>query len=549
MLGSGPEVTAEPFLDADGAHAGQAFRVGVTVTVESGWHVNAHKPLEDYLIPTDLTVDVPEGFSTVQAVYPEPKDFTPSFSTEPMAVYGGTFGIGIAVHVAETVVPGDYVLRATFSYQACDDKACFPPSKKTLDIPVSVRPADQVLTPQNANRFQGIAFESASQPAETVPANDISSAPSAGNDWQSLAEHFDIAASTSGYMSSEKFIEFLANRGADAGMFAGRSVWAVAILILFGGLLLNLTPCVLPLIPINLGIIGAGARAGSKVRGFALGGLYGLAIALVYGALGLVVILGVSTTFGSLNATPWFNGVIAAVFVVLGLAMFDLILIDFTRFQAKLGLKTATGGSYVLAFAMGAISALLAGACVAPVVIATILYAQNQYANGVSVALLLPFLLGAGMGLPWPFAGAGLAFLPKPGMWMVRVKHAFGVFILLFAAYYGYEAVKIAMERHTAPASTASATEGLWTPSLAQGLERAQQEGKPVVIDFWATWCKNCVTMDNTTFKDPAVHAALDAFVPVKFQAEDPADPATAAAMKHFNVLGLPTYDILEPKP
>ena len=84
----------------------------------------------------------------------------------------------------------------------------------------------------------------------------------------------------------------------------------------------------------------------------------------------------------------------------------------------------------------------------APVIISTLVYAQAEYAKGNLLALALPFLLGAGMGLPWPFAGAGLAFLPKPGMWMVRVKQAFGVLILGFAVYYGLLAFNLYKDRY-----------------------------------------------------------------------------------------------------
>ena len=88
--------------------------------------------------------------------------------------------------------------------------------------------------------------------------------------------------------------------------------------MLLGGLALNLTPCVLPMIPINLAIIGAGAQAGSRQRGFLLGvGLRRARWRVVYGVLGLVVIL-TAGTFGTINASPWFNLGIAVLFVVLG---------------------------------------------------------------------------------------------------------------------------------------------------------------------------------------------------------------------------------------
>ena len=132
---------------------------------------------------------------------------------------------------------------------------------------------------------------------------------------------------------------------------------------------------------------------------------------------------------------------------------------------------------------------------------------------GTKIALILPFLLGLGMALPWPIAGAGIAALPKPGPWMVRVKQAFGVFILITAAYYGYLSYELLSNRWVDAAevegSVAAKLKEGWHSSLEQGLAAAEREGKPVLIDFWATWCKNCLTMDKTTLADPEVGAAL----------------------------------------
>ena len=157
------------------------------------------------------------------------------------------------------------------------------------------------------------------------------------------------------------------------------------------------------------------------------------------------------------------------------------------------------------------------------------------------------------MAIPWPIAGAGLAALPKPGMWMVRVKQAFGVFILATAAYYGYESYSLFANRWVDPAAVASsANEQLasgWHASLAEGLATAKRERKPVLIDMWATWCKNCLVMDRTTLQDPTVTAALAGFVKIKFQAEDPDDERVSRVMQRLNAPGLPTYVILKPAP
>jgi thiol:disulfide interchange protein len=200
---------------------------------------------------------------------------------------------------------------------------------------------------------------------------------------------------------------------------------------------------------------------------------------------------------------------------------------------------------------MGAVAALLAGACVAPVVIQVVLFSSNMYATGATAALALPFLLGLGMAIPWPIAGAGIAALPRPGAWMVRVKQVFGVVILVTAGYYAYTAYGIFANRWVDPADVASSVEDKlkegWHASLNAGLAAAKREQKPVLIDFWATWCKNCLVMDSTTLKDPEVTAALANYVKIKFQAEDPDASPAKEVLDYVDGIGLPTYAILKP--
>ena len=367
-------------------------------------------------------------------------------------------------------------------------------------------------------------------------------------------DNFTVLATTGGYVGSEDFLQFIrdAEQGVvSKGLFDGRGPLAILLIILLGGLALNLTPCVLPMIPINLAIIGAGAQAGTRRRGFLLGSTYGAAMAFVYGVLGLVVIL-TAGTFGTINASPWFNAGHRR-------ALRRARPRDVRRHQHRLlalsraGCRTRPSAArFALAFTMGAVAALLAGACVAPVVIQVVLFSSSLYAGGTTLALALPFCLGVGMALPWPIAGAGLAALPKPGVWMVRVKQALGVLILGTAVYYGYLAYTL-FENRWVDASEVSGSvqeklQAGWTNSLAAGLERAEREQKPVLIDFWATWCKNCLTMDKTTLEDAAVKTALDDYVKIKFQAEDPDAEPAKSVMARFKAIGLPTYVILRPK-
>src|SRR5258707_11489110 len=105
------------------------------------------------------------------------------------------------------------------------------------------------------------------------------------------------------------------------------------------------------MIPINLAIIGAGTQAGSRGRGFLLGSVYGAAMALVYGVLGLIVIL-TAGTFGAINSSPWFNVAIAATFIILALAMFDLLVIDLSSLGSRFRVNEQSRGTLLVAFTM-----------------------------------------------------------------------------------------------------------------------------------------------------------------------------------------------------
>ena len=549
-----PEAVITPFVEMGGVHAGSIVRIALTVVLPEGLHVQSDQPRDPALIPTLLTIDPPAGVRVTHLIFPHPTDFTLEGQTEPLAVFGHDFVAGAELEIADGTAPGDLVIPARLRYQACNDKACFRPVTATTGWTLHVVPGSTRTTRTNQDVFARLSAGRNAGPPAAVHAAPAPTAPPAptGDTGVARLDRFTTLATTGGYQGACDFLRFIhdAERGVgQKGWFEGRGPLAILLLILLGGLALNLTPCVLPMIPINLAIIGAGAQAGSRRRGFLLGSAYGAAMALVYGLLGLVVIL-TARTFGTINSSPWFNAGIAALFVVLGLAMFDVVNIDFSRFSS--GMRGPTRrGSFPVAFGMGAVAALLAGACVAPVVIQVVLFSSSLYAGGTRVALALPFVLGIGMALPWPIAGAGLSALPKPGAWMVRVKQVFGVLILGMAVYYGYLGYSLfANLRVDAGAVSSSVEEKLaegWTSSLAAGLDRAERERKPVLIDFWATWCTNCLTMDKTTLKDPEVKAALANYVTIKFQAEDPDVEPAKSVMARFHAIGLPTYVVLRP--
>lgn len=472
-----------------------------------------------------------EGSELTPVQMPTPSLKEDPFTGEPTRMYAESFSTR---HRIET--PRDGPLGVTLRWQGCNDLVCFMPQRRRFELALGAAAS--------------AGADGASPPATAlVEAETPSDRPA----WQALLDKFEERGRAAGYLNVAEFSGFLDTATVEATAKPQpkpRGLWVTLLLTLIGGAALNLTPCVLPMIPVNLAIIGAGMKAGSKRRGLLLGAVYGGAMALAYGALGLVVVL-TGRQFGTLNSLPWFNAAIAAIFFVLALGMFGVFNIDFTRFQPT----AASGGrsGVALAFGMGAISALLAGACVAPVVISVVVLAGDWYLAGNAWGLALPFVLGIGMGLPWPFAGAGLAFLPKPGPWMNYVKYAFAVVILGFATYYAQLAWSARRSATALPAATATAdapalNEDAEGAALAEGLRRALAENKPVVVDFWATWCKNCLAMDRTTLKDEIIQSRLAGMVFVKYQAEHPSREPAKTVLDRFRVIGLPTYVLLTPR-
>jgi len=556
---SAPDVPAEvtAIVAAPQVSAGSTVQAVLRVEVPEGYHLQSNEPRDPTLIPTSLTFDPPPGITPTEVVFPPSTDFMQEGSPDPLAVFEHEFFVGVEFAIDGAQPSGEVIIPARLRYQACDDIVCFRPRTVDTAWTFEVVPTSGASPVERPDVFDSIAFGTGEPAliATLAPIEPPAAPTGAEADAAGLArlDNFTIAGTTEGYRNVAAFGEFIANAEAgivQQGWFEGRGVLAIIAITAIGGLALNLTPCVLPMIPINLAIIGAGAQAGRRRRGLVLGSVYGAAMAFVYGALGLVVIL-TAGTFGTINASPWFNVGIAVLFVFLALAMFDIIAIDFSKLGSRIRFNEGSRGTLWLAFGMGSVAALLAGACVAPVVIQVVVFASDLYAKGTTIALALPFFLGLGMALPWPLAGAGMALMPKPGAWMVRVKQAIGLFILATALYYGYVAYGIFENRRVDPASVAASVQAKldegWYSSLEEGLAAAEADGTPVLIDLWATWCKNCLVMDDTTLADPSISAALDGYTKIKFQAEDPSAYPASELMQRVGSFGLPTYVILKP--
>jgi thiol:disulfide interchange protein DsbD len=211
-----------------------------------------------------------------------------------------------------------------------------------------------------------------------------------------------------------------------------------ALLTFFvAGLVLSLTPCVLPMIPILSGIIVGQGDNVTRMRSFSLAFTYVQGMALTYAAAGAIFVLAFKQAPQAFFQQPWIVTLMVLLFVALALAMFGLYTLQMpSALQTRLtdASNRQKSGTYVGTFIMGALSALVVTACVAPAIIAalSVISQSRQVVRGAAAL----YATGLGMGVPLLIVGASAGdLLPKAGPWMDTVKQLFGVMFLGVAVY------------------------------------------------------------------------------------------------------------------
>ena len=315
-----PKASVAPLVESDGIHAATIVRAALQVSLPEGLHVQSNQPRDPSLIPTILTIDPPAGVSVAEIVYPATTDLKQIGADQPLSVFEHDFVVGVRFSIAPGTAPGDLLVPAHLRYQACDAQVCYPPATADASWTLRVVPAATSISTGQADLLDRIPFGKGQAPSSSAAVTARSrEGLSAADSGLAQLDDFVVLGTTGGYLGSTDFLRFVHNAEmgvTERGLLEGRGPLAILLIVFLGGLALNLTPCVLPMIPINLAIIGAGARAGSRSRGFLLGAAYGGAMALVYGILGVIVIL-TAGTFGTINASPWFNLGITVLFVIL----------------------------------------------------------------------------------------------------------------------------------------------------------------------------------------------------------------------------------------
>ncbi len=379
----------------------------------------------------------------------------------------------------------------------------------------------------------------------------------------------------------------------EASLKSGKLLAIVPLFVLLG-LGLSFTPCVLPMVPIlSFIIVGEGAQT-RRSRSFTLSVVYALGMALVYTALGIAAGLigeGLSATLQK----PWVLALFATMMAVLSLSMFGVYQLQvpasiqtrLTKFSAR-----QSGGKLVGVFAMGAISALIVGPCVAAPLAGALMYISQT--RDVVVGGSALFAMAVGMSVPLLLVGLSAgALLPRAGAWMESVKRFFGVLMLGLGLWIasplippvvqmlgwaalglGYGAYLLFNHLGAWPAKAIGlmfAALGLLqlvgvatggrdaleplahlTKSHAGKVEfvrvgssgeldavLARSKGKTVMLDFYADWCVSCKEMEKFTFSDPRIQARFSDMV--LLQADVTANNADdKALLKRFKLFGPP---------
>ena len=205
-----PKADVVPLVERQRVHAGTSARVALKVSLPEGLHVQSNKPRDPSLIPTEVRIEPPDGFSLAEIVFPTATDFKQVGQDQPLAVFERAFVIGMSLTLADTVPAGNVVVPVHLRYQACDANVCFPPSTADAEWSMDVVPASAALgAAGHADVFKSIAFGSGEAPVSVTLAKPVQPAPAAGASGLAILDDFTVLASDGGYMGSDKFLQFI----------------------------------------------------------------------------------------------------------------------------------------------------------------------------------------------------------------------------------------------------------------------------------------------------------------------------------------------------
>lgn len=532
--------------DREVALAGTTVQAVVTMDIADTWHINSNRPTLDWLIGTVLTLDLPEHLTLTDIQYPAYKEYEFSFASGmSLHVYEGVAPIFLTFEVSEDAPPGVTDISGSLRVQACDDMTCLAPSNIPVSLAFSVTFDEEEVSDVRESLFE-----------DYVPGS---------GDFVT----FDQAGE----------VNKIASLIDDSGL-----LWTF-IVIFFIGLALNLTPCVYPMISVTVSIFG-GQTDTNMTRVFFKALTYVLGIATMYSVLGVIAALS-GGLFGGVLQSPIVLAVIGLLLLGLALSMFGLYEIQMPYWlTSKLGGQQASG--FIGVYISGLVVGVFAAPCIGPPIIALLAFVGSQ--GDPVFGFWSFFVLSMGLGFPYLILGTFsglLQKLPKSGVWMVWVKKVFGIVLLGVGGFYlglaffpkytpwiiaitlligglylgfiersGLNKLGFRITKYTV--GTAGLIAGVlmvinlqkegvvWEMYSAERFETALNEGRPIVMDFYADWCIPCLELERVTFVDPDVIRELDDFVRLKVDLTNFDSEESEELRRQFNIIGVPTIVFID---
>lgn len=307
----------------------------------------------------------------------------------------------------------------------------------------------------------------------------------------------------------------------------------MTLLTFFGfGVLLSLTPCVLPMVPILSSII-VGRKHTSHLHAFLLSLFYVLGMACVYALIGIFFgVIGKNIQLAFQN--PYVIVAFSVLFVVMALSMFGLFTLQLPeKVRSFIANKSQhqKSGSYFGVFVMGALSTLILSPCVTPPLVAALGYISQSGQAALGGGAL--FMMGLGSGLPLLLIGlVGPKILPKPGRWMNVIKYLLGILLLVVA-------FMMLARVFEAPAKPPLPFKMVKTASQVEAIVK-NHPADTIFLDFYANWCVSCKEMDKFVFENPAVQAKLKKLILLRVDITSNSRE-NRAIMQHYGVIAPPT--------
>jgi thiol:disulfide interchange protein DsbD len=558
-----PVVSVQTAWSADGFRPGLRLHLAVIFDIRRGFHINADAaqllPMEDIrLIPTQVRVKGKSAGVSIEAIrFPPAHGVAVDFSPRPLMVFSNRAIVYLTVVPDPDISAPSIRLTLETVYQACDAQVCRFPEKTVIDAALGRGAAGRPSVSMHPEVFEGLAPD--------LPE------PFGGVDFDLFGWRFS---------------------------FNPHSLWGFSLLLLtasLGGMLLNFTPCVLPLLPIKLISLSNAAENPSRclALGFStFGGI--IAFWMVLGAV-IALIAGFTAT-NQLFQYPVFTLAIGLIIAGMALGMFDVFALKLPGFLYRIHPSQETlKGSFVL----GVLAAVLSTPCTAPFMGAAAAWAVTRD----PVTVLSVFAaIGTGMALPYLALSAfpdRVARIPRSGPASIVVKQTMGLFMLAAAAYFIGSGVSALMATPPDPpprfywwgVTGLAAAGGLWmayrtwritanqlSRSLFAGLggliflasvwgglhltdrgpidwiyytpqrfETAVADRKVVVMVFTAEWCLNCKALEQGVLRSEPVADMLagDDVVPVKVDitGNNPAGKAKLKATGQLTIPLLIVYD------